>query len=445
MSKKWINTCYKTNIQAAPLVAAFFLLYSGQYVNLLFLVPLVYIVKTVNVMQIRSRLMVLSLLLFFVCTIVSCNKKKDSPTIKTEVVSRGTVVASFICPAKVEPASIVSVVNPTRNSITAVYKTAGQKVEKGELILQLDKTNIQEEIARLKNQLQQKQNVLDKNKLNAKSAELDLDYSAEAKKARILKLKSTLEQQNKLLEAGGTSSARVEQIKQDIALAERDLDNQAEKNEIRLKQLQMDQQNLELQIASFKQNLASQQEMLRKTTVKAPVSGTIVELAGNIGEIVSIDEALVQIADDTAFKLLATAGKNKIDHILPGGPVNINIDGEKIKGSIGNVTVDDVAEWVQFDVFVAADGQNKLKKVSETEVEVIANDKENVLRIRKLPGMVLTKHIDVLLQKGDETIRTEIVLGTIGKDYCEVISGVNEGDIVLLAHPASAQELVVKQ
>ncbi len=51
--------------------------------------------------------------------------------------------------------------------------------------------------------------------------------------------------------------------------------------------------------------------------------------------------------------------------------------------------------------------------------------------------MALTKHLDVLLQKETEVIRTEIVLGTIGKDYCEIISGVEEGDVILVEDPAA--------
>lgn len=382
-------------------------------------------------MESRSRLFVFGILAIFASVLFACKGNSDKSAVKTEVVDRGPVVASFKCQGSVRSDNVVAVLNPLRNSVVALHKTPGEQVEKGELILQLDKAQIQDEIAGLNNQIQQKQNALEKNRLNARSIQLDLNQSEQAKKARVQNMQYSLEQQKKLLEAGGTSQARVDQIKQNLLLAEQDLNNQAEKNSIRLQQLEMDERNLVLQIQSFKRSLNTQRIILQKTDVKAPVSGILLEVAGNVGDYVSLDQALVKIADESTSKIVGTAGKNKRDRILPGGVVDVSVNNETFVGTIGQVYDDENSGSVSFDVFVAENDQKKLAGAENVVLLVKANDKENVLRIRKLPGMTLSQHFDVLLQKDDEVIRTEIVLGTIGKDYCEIISGVNEGDIIL--------------
>nr|WP_320021038.1 HlyD family efflux transporter periplasmic adaptor subunit [uncultured Draconibacterium sp.] len=382
-------------------------------------------------MESRSRLFVFGILAIFASVLFACKGNSDKSAVKTEVVDRGPVVASFKCQGSVRSANVVAVLNPLRNSVVALHKTPGERVEKGELILQLDKAQIQDEIAGLNNQIQQKQNALEKNRLNARSIQLDLNQSEQAKKARVQNIQHSLEQQKKLLEAGGTSQARVDQIKQNLLLAEQDLNNQAEKNSIRLQQLEMDERNLVLQIQSFKRSLNTQRTILQKTDVKAPVSGILLEVAGNVGDYVSLDQALVKIADESTSKIVGTAGKNKRARILPGGAVDVSVNNETFVGTIGQVYDDENSESVSFDVFVAENDQQKLAGAENVVLLVKANDKGNVLRIRKLPGMTLSQHFDVLLQKDDEVIRTEIVLGTIGKDYCEIISGVNEGDIIL--------------
>ena len=382
-------------------------------------------------MESRSRLFVFGILAIFASVLFACKGNSDKSAVKTEVVDRGPVVASFKCQGSVRSANVVAVLNPLRNSVVALHKTPGERVEKGELILQLDKAQIQDEIAGLNNQTQQKQNALEKNRLNARSIQLDLNQSEQAKKARVQNIQHSLEQQKKLLEAGGTSQARVDQIKQNLLLAEQDLNNQAEKNSIRLQQLEMDERNLVLQIQSFKRSLNTQRSILQKTDVKAPVSGILLEVAGNVGDYVSLDQALVKIADESTSKIVGTAGKNKRDLILPGGVVEVRGNNETFVGTIGQVYDDENSESVSFNVFIAENDQQKLAGAENVVLLVKANDKENVLRIRKLPGMTLSQHFDVLLQKDDEVIRTEIVLGTIGKDYCEIISGVNEGDIIL--------------
>ena len=382
-------------------------------------------------MESRSRLFVFGILAIFASVLFACKGNSDKSAVKTEVVDRGPVVASFKCQGSVRSANVVAVLNPLRNSVVALHKTPGEQVEKGELILQLDKAQIQDEIAGLNNQIQQKQNALEKNRLNARSIQLDLNQSEQAKKARVQNMQHSLEQQEKLLEAGGTSQARVDQIKQNLLLAEQDLNNQAEKNSIRLQQLEMDERNLVLQIQSFKRSLNTQRTILQKTDVKAPVSGILLEVAGNVGDYVSLDQALVKIADESTSKIVGIAGKNKRDRILPGGVVDVSVNNETFVGTIGQVYDGENSESVSFDVFIAENDQQKLTGAENVVLLVKANDKENVLRIRKLPGMTLSQHFDVLLQKDDEVIRTEIVLGTIGKDYCEIISGVNEGDIIL--------------
>ncbi|WP_321371194.1 HlyD family efflux transporter periplasmic adaptor subunit [uncultured Draconibacterium sp.] len=384
----------------------------------------------------RSRLFVFIVPIVIAGIFASCQSKSDN-SVKTEVVSRGPVVASFKCQGSVQSAKVVSIINPERNVVIAVHKNAGDHVDKGELILQMDKSKIISGIAELNNQLSQKKNALERIRLNAKSAEMDLDYGEQNKKARILQLQASLEQQEKLLEVGGTSSARIDQLKQNIAMAEADLANQDEKNAIRIQQLDMDERNLELQITAFEKNLREQKELLRKTDVKAPVSGIILEVAGNVGEYISLDQVLVQVADENSYKIIGTAGKNKLHLIQTGGTVDVTLGNSKINGTIGQVTIEDASELLQFDVFVPESDQEKLAEIQNVEILINANDRENVLRIHKLPGMPLTQHLDVLLQKGDELVRTEIVLGTIGKDYCEIISGVEEGDVILVQDPAS--------
>ncbi len=301
----------------------------------------------------RSRLFVFGLLAILASVLFACKGNSDKSAIKTEVVDRGPVVASFKCQGSVRAANVVSVLNPLRNSVVALHKMPGDRVEKGELIMQLDKTAIQDEIASLNNQIQQKENALEKNRLNVKSVQLDLNQGEEAKKARVQNMKHSLEQQEKLLEAGGTSQARVDQIKQNLLLAEQDLNNQAEKNSIRLQQLEMDERNLALQIQSFKKSLTTQRSILQRTDVKAPVSGILLEVAGNVGDYVSIDGALVKIADESASKIVGTAGKNKLGLIQAGGEVEVSVNNEKFMGTIGQVYNEENSESLSLGVFVA--------------------------------------------------------------------------------------------
>ena len=39
---------------------------------------------------------------------------------------------------------------------------------------------------------------------------------------------------------------------------------------------------------------------------------------------------------------------------------------------------------------------------------------------------------DLFVVKGSEAVKTEIIFGTIGNEFCEIVSGVNEGDELMV-------------
>ena len=101
---------------------------------------------------------------------------------------------------------------------------------------------------------------------------------------KITSLKSTLADQEQLLEVGGISPAKLEKTKQEITLAEKDLNTLSQKNSIRLKQLIADEKGLLLQIKMQGKTLLDKQEILGKLTIVAPSAGIILAISGNEGQ-----------------------------------------------------------------------------------------------------------------------------------------------------------------
>lgn len=160
---------------------------------------------------------------------IKAPKALKTGSFKTETVNRGLVVSSINATGVVEAENEVLIYSPARSIIKKVMKEPGSWVEKGELILRLDEESVKANIENITDQLEMKKNQLEKTQLNAQSTRLDLGYNEEVKKLRITSLKSTLADQQQLLEVGGISPAKVEQTKQEITLAEKDLQTLIEK------------------------------------------------------------------------------------------------------------------------------------------------------------------------------------------------------------------------
>ncbi|MCY1723524.1 efflux RND transporter periplasmic adaptor subunit [Prolixibacteraceae bacterium Z1-6] len=351
---------------------------------------------------------------------------------QTETIERGTVISSIKASGVVESESEVLILSPARSIIKKVLVEPGSWVGKGELILQLDKENVAKEIEQISDQLEMKRNSLEKTQLNAQSTRLDLGYNEEVKKLRITSLKSTLADQQQLLEVGGISPARIEKTKQEIVLAEKDLETLVEKNSIRLKQLAADEKGLILQIKAQGKDLDEKQNLLKKLDIKAPSAGIILAVTGNEGSRVDADKTLVRMSDLTSFKVIGSIDEKFAKQLKTGNRVFVKIDNEDLPGRVGNITPMVENQKVQFTVHLQDKSHPKLISNQSVEVHIINSDKENVLRIKKIPAFESGNQQQVFVIKGNEAIKTNIILGTIGNDYCEIVSGITEGEKVII-------------
>lgn len=351
---------------------------------------------------------------------------------KTETIARGPVIASTRASGVVESESEVLILSPARSFIKRVFKEPGSWVEKGELIVQLDKENVVADMERIGDQLEMKRNSLEKTQLNAQSTRLDLGYNEEVKKLRIISLKSTLADQEQLLEVGGISPARIEKTKQEIVLAEKDLETLTEKNIIRLKQLAADEKGLMLQIKVQEKTLKEKLELLTKCDIKAPSAGIILAVAGNEGVRVDMDKMLVRMSDLTSFKVIGSIDEKFAKQLKTGNRVFVKIDQENLQGRVGNITPMVENEKVQFNIHLKEKSHPKLIANQNVEVDIVNSNKTDVVRIKKPEKFDGTIRLKVFVVKGTEAVKTEILLGAIGNDYCEVLSGVSEGDEVII-------------
>lgn len=351
---------------------------------------------------------------------------------KTETIGRGAVVSSIKASGVVESESEVLILSPARSFIKKVFKEPGSWVEKGELILLLDKENVVADIERIGDQLAMKRNSLEKTQLNAQSTRLDLSYNEEVKKLRITSLKSTLADQKQLLEVGGISPARIEKTKQEIVLAEKDLETLTEKNAIRLKQLAADKKGLMLQIKVQEKSLKEKLELLTKCDIKAPSAGIILAVVGNEGVRVDTDKMLVRMSDLTSFKVIGSIDEEFAEQLKTGNRVFVKVDNENLQGRVGNITPMVENKKVQFNIHLKEKSHPKLIANQNVEVELINSKTENVIRIKKTKKFAGKSKHKVYVVKGGEAVHTAIILGTIGNDYCEILSGVNEGDKVII-------------
>lgn len=349
----------------------------------------------------------------------------------TTTVEKGQVLSAINATGVVESENEVLILSPGTGIIQSILTEPGIRVKKGDLILQLDPDGVRNEIENIKDQLEVKHNNLERTHLNAQSTRLDLEYNEEVKKLRITSLKSQLADQKQLLEVGGISPARIDQTEQEITLAKKDLETLTEKNSIRLKQLKIEERGLLLQINMQEKLLEEKEKLLREMSIRAPSSGIILAVNGHEGEKTGADKLLVRMSNLSSFKISGSIEEQHAKQLKTGNKVLVKLEDEQLEGTVGTVTPLVENNKIQFNVHLKESSHPKLIANQQVQIQIINNLKNNTLRIKKQPDFESGKTQTIFVLKDNKAVKKEFTPGIIGNDYCEILSGLNEGDIVI--------------
>ncbi len=355
----------------------------------------------------------------------------------TDTVDRGPVIKTIEASGVVEPLNESYIYSPASSTIQTIIKEPGSKVNAGETILLLDQTPVKEEIENLENRLAMRKNNLQKTMLSARSTRLDLEYDVETKKLQIASIKSELADQKQLLEVGGISTARLEQTKQELVSAQKNLEMIQEKNHFRLKQLEAEEEGLKLQIESQEKELESKKKLLEKMRISDPSTGIVLNIYKKEGEKVKEDELLVIISDLTSFKIIGSLDESQADYVKTGKLIYAVIDNERLSGRIGNIKPVIEDNKIQFDVYLDNSSHPKLIPNLQINLLVVRQKRENVMRLKNGPAIDKGQNHTVYIINDNKAYLREIKSGLKGDNFVEITSGVRPGDKLITSDVSS--------
>lgn len=365
----------------------------------------------------------------------------DYKSLQSATVDMGPVIKTEPAQGVVEPESEVLLLSPAASIITNILHGVGSNVEKGDIILKLDATPVKQKIDEIEDQIEVKNNNLEKTILNAKNIRVDLDYNVEVKKLKIVSINSDLVDQKQLLEVGGISPAKYEKTKQELTLAEKDLKTLQTKNNIRLKQLAAEEKGLRLQIDIQQKQLDLQKQLLEKMSIKAPSSGIILEVNGNEGEKVNTDRLLVRMSDLSTFKVRATIDEDHAEIVKTGRTVFAKVDKKSLSGKIGTISPTVQDGKIAFDVFLNQSNYSKLRPNMIIELSVVKAKRDSVPRIPSGEAFSKGKKHTIYFKKGNKAILQQITSGLVGDKFIEIKDGASPGDEIIISDISSLRKL----
>lgn len=297
--------------------------------------------RAANYRRGRSGLLLALLLL----AAAACRREKEQTLpIETAAVTRRTIVSEATASGQVEPINVIEVKSKSSGQIVEMTVETGSKVSRGQLLIQLDPRDVNQ-------QLQQ--------------AEADLT----ATRAKLEVSKAQKERNDKMFADKIITAQEYEASQLDYA--------NSVAAEIRSRSA--------VDIAK---------QRVEEADVRAPVAGTIIEKPVSLGQVIasatnsaSGGTILLKMADLTRVRVRALFNETDIGAVVPGQPATVTVDAFPDRPFGGTVEKIEPSAVVQssvtmFPVLVTLDNREGLLKPGMNgEVTVLVERREDVLAV----------------------------------------------------------------
>ncbi len=277
--------------------------------------------------------------------LAACKKEEQQViTIPTAAVARRTLVLDATASGSVEPINVVEVKSKSSGQIVQMTVETGSMVRNGELLVQLETRDVQ--------------NQFDQTKADLNAAEARLQMSDAQKK------------------------------RSDGLFAQRIIT--AQENET----AQLDYANAQAQVIRARTSLDLAQQRLDDATVRAPSGGTVIEKTVSLGQVITSATSgvgggttLLKMADLTKVRMRALFNETDIGSVSAGQQATVTVDAfpdRPFRGTVEKIEPQAVVQQsvTMFPVLISLDNREGLLKPGMNgEAAVLVDRRENVLAV----------------------------------------------------------------
>ena len=357
----------------------------------------------------------------------------DKKALIISEVDRGTIDVSVTATGKIVPAFEEIIVSPISSQILEVYAHSGDSVDVGTPLLRLDLQSAETDYSKALDEREIRRQQMAQLKANTETQLSDRQMQIEVEEMKVTQLEAQLRNELYLDSLGSGTRDRVRQAETALRTAQLQLSQlrQQYQNEKKVKQADLRMQ--QLQDGIFEKGLSEKRRTLDDAKIRSPRRATLTYINTEIGSTVSAGQKIAIVSDLRHFKAECEISDTHSDRVRVGGAVLLKIGKERLTGTINTVTPLSQGGAITFTAVPDDMSHPRLRSGLRSEVFVITSIKDDVLRIRNGSFYSGPGDYTMFVMKNEELRVRNVKLGECNYDYIEVISGLEEGENVVVS------------
>ncbi len=374
--------------------------------------------------------------------IASC-KRKEEPIIEKPATVHGVKIETIkLSPVEEEYEAVGTVrsrttsvlSSKTMGSISAIHVREGDRVRTGQLLIEIDDRDSRAQVQKAQAGLREVQDVQEEIEQNIRAAESARE-AAEAGKSLAA---ATFKRYDALLEEKSVSQQEFDEVQAKLKVAQAELD----RADRMLQALAAKKSQILAKKEQVRADVTNAQVFLTYTRMTSPISGIITAKQADIGALAAPGVPLLTVEDDTHYRLEVAVEESRVKNIPVGIPARVEIE------AIGELLLSRVTEAVPAADPATRSYTVKIDLPTAGKIEASRNLRSGLFgRARFAVGkkQAVTVPQGAIVRQGQlvglYAVNREGIarlrLVKIGKTYAdrvEVLSGLNEGDRIVVDH-----------
>jgi HlyD family secretion protein len=356
----------------------------------------------------------------------------DASTLSFGVVVRGDLVRDISVQGRVVAALHPTLISPAQGVVTLRTK-AGSVVRKGDVLAIVDSPELRSALEQSKAQLLSLRTDFDRGRIAGSQSDARLRQAVALSEVRLEAARRGLHRAELLRHDGLLNGPDYERAQDEVHVAELELAQAQREIGLNRETVDFDVRSRKLQVDRQQTATDEMQKRFEDLTIRAPFDGMVAAITVNEHDPVAANQAILTVINLSSLELEISIPEEYAADVRIGTALMIGYGNGEHAAHITAVSPEIVGNQITARAVPDQQWPEGLRQNQRVSARLVFESKKNVLKLPRGAFVEASGGRSAYVVDGGMATRRAITLGSVGASEVEIVSGLREGDRVILS------------
>ncbi|MFC1740041.1 efflux RND transporter periplasmic adaptor subunit [Pseudomonadota bacterium] len=376
---------------------------------------------------------VLVVLVSILSTWMSAEASVSADRVRTALVNRGDLVRDLNVQGRVVAAVSPTLYSPATGTVTLAV-LPGDTVTIGQVLATIDSPEVRSEFLQEQSTLDSLNAELERDKIQARKAQVKSQQTIDLAQVKLTAAEREMRRADKSIETNAISEIDYERSRDELARARVEYNHAVQDSQLESESLLFESETRQLAVGRQELVVGELQRRVDDLSIRSPVDGIVGNVEITQKAVVTRNAPLITVVDLTAFQVEIRIPEAYADDLGIGLSGEVQYNGDAYRGELVSLSPEVVNNEVVGRIRFSGETPPGLRQNQRVTVRVMMDELAGVLKLQR--GAFADGgggRFAFVLGENGLAERRNIRLGARSAAEVEVISGLAEGEVVIIS------------